>query len=193
MKLAPDHLNPPLSTKETITYTLNPKTHPDDRPILATGLYAFTLICTLTYFITCSWYVVYDIEATTTKFDVLNGSVTILMAAGFYCMTVYANGLAFKLFTNTVFRQSLRLHSKTILKVNTSVLLVVLSLLFIGIYTYICYSGFQAKVCEAVQLSPVVCYIRFPSRIALSIISFIWNLMVAVVCMSVCRTHTISE
>ncbi|XP_071800202.1 uncharacterized protein [Asterias amurensis] len=175
-----------------IAKSLGIKTHPGDKPILATILYAFTMTVTLAYFITSSWYVGYDIEATTTKFDVLNGSVTVLMAAGFCCVTIYANNLAYKLFTNTVFRQSLRLHSKTILKVNTSLLMVILSTLFIGIYTYICYSGFEAKHCEDIQLSPIICYIRFPSQIALSVISFIWNMLVAVVCMSVCRTHTIS-
>ncbi|XP_038057028.1 uncharacterized protein LOC119728741 isoform X1 [Patiria miniata] len=176
-----------------ISKSLGIKTHPQDKPILATALYIFTLACTMTYFVTCTWYVVYDIEATTTKYDVLNGSVTVIMAAGFCCVTVYANLLAFKLFTNSVFRQSLRLHSKTILKVNASLLLVVLSLLFIGIYAYISYcSESGAEPCESVNLSPIICYIRFPSQTVLSVISFIWNLMVAVVCMSVCRTHTIS-
>jgi hypothetical protein len=39
----------------------------------------------------------------------------------------------------------------------------------------------------------VVCKVRFLSRLVFSALFFLWNLLVGVVMMSLCRTHTLRE
>eukprot|EP00057_Strongylocentrotus_purpuratus_P013011 XP_011667485.1 PREDICTED: uncharacterized protein LOC105439792 [Strongylocentrotus purpuratus] len=91
-----------------IAKSLGIKTHPKDKPWFATLLYTLTLICTVGYFINYTWYTVADIVSQNTTFDSLNGTVNIIMAMGFCAVSVYANNLAFRLFTNRLFVQSVQ-------------------------------------------------------------------------------------
>ncbi|XP_072042621.1 uncharacterized protein [Amphiura filiformis] len=175
-----------------IAKSLGIKTHEKDKPWLATIFYCLMLTCMLTYLTTTAWYVIYDIQALNTKYDVLNGTITLLMALGFSAISVYANRLAYKLFTNRIFLQSVRLHSKTVFSVNANVVLAVIGLMFMGLYSYQTYFNFEDDFCLKINLTPWICRFRWPSQFGLAITSFVFNFMVATVMLSVCRTHTIS-
>nr|XP_054755055.1 uncharacterized protein LOC129261035 [Lytechinus pictus] len=175
-----------------IAKSLGIKTHPKDKPWFATILYILTLICTVGYFINYTWYTVADIVSQNTTFDSLNGTVNIIMAMGFCAVSVYANNLAFRLFTNRLFVQSVRLHTKTFLKLNSAVVIGLLGMMFIGLYNYDNFNLFHAETCIAVSISPWICYVQYSCLVGLTVFSFVWNMLVAVVCLSVCRTHTIS-
>ncbi len=176
-----------------IAKSLGIKTHPADKPWLATILYCLMLTSLLTYLVTTCWYVVYDIQALNTKYDVLNGTITLLMACGFSAISLYANKLAYKLFSNRIFLQSVRLHSKTVFSVNASLVLSVIGSLFLGLYSYQTYINFEDDYCLKIGLTPWICRFRWPSQLGLALTSFAWNAMVATVMLSVCRTHTISK
>ncbi|XP_072175959.1 uncharacterized protein [Diadema setosum] len=175
-----------------IAKSLGIKTHPKDRPIFALFLYLLTLLSTVGYVIASTWYTVSDIVSQNTTFDSLNGTVNILMALMFCSVTVYANNLAFRLFTNRLFVQSVRLHTKTFLKMNSAVVIGFLGLTFIGLYNYDNRHLFHDDTCNSVAISPWICFIQYPCLVGLTAFSFLWNMLVAVACLSVCRTHTIS-
>eukprot|EP00057_Strongylocentrotus_purpuratus_P035701 XP_800625.2 PREDICTED: uncharacterized protein LOC590843 [Strongylocentrotus purpuratus] len=175
-----------------IAKSLGIKTHPKDKPWFATLLYTLTLICTVGYFINYTWYTVADIVSQNTTFDSLNGTVNIIMAMGFCAVSVYANNLAFRLFTNRLFVQSVRLHTKTFLKLNSAFIIGLLGMMFIGLYNFDNFNLFDEQTCVSVSISPWICHLQYSCLVGLTFFSFVWNMLVAVVCLSVCRTHTIS-
>ena len=176
-----------------VAKSLGIKTHEKDKPWFATILYCLMLTSMLTYLVCTTWYVVYDIQAVNTKYDVLNGTITLLMAFGFSAISLYANKLAYKLFTNNIFLQSVRLHSKTVLSLNASLVLAVIGAFFLGLYSYQTVELIHDEFCADIGVTPWICRFRWPSQIGLAITSFAWNAMVASVMLSVCRTHTISK
>ena len=176
-----------------IAKSLGIKTNPKDKPWFATILYILTLLCTVGYVITNTWYTIADIVSENTTFDSLNGTIDIMMSISFCAVSVYANDLAYRLFTNRLFLQSVRLHTKTFLKVNSAFIIGLLGLMFIGLYNFENRALFCAKTCTTLMISPWLCYVQYPCLLGVTAFSFLWNMLVAVVCLSVCRTHTISK
>ena len=52
---------------------------------------------------------------------------------------------------------------------------------------------FTDAYCHNVSVSAIVCKVMFVSRVGYSVLSLVWNLLVGIVLLSVCRTHTIGK
>ena len=60
----------------------------------------------------------YDIASEMTRTDILDGFAVILMELLYIGLGIYAHRLAYRLFMHPKFREMMRLHAKTIFKVN---------------------------------------------------------------------------
>ena len=69
-------------------------------------------------FVTQALFNGYDIASEMTKTDILDGFAVILMELLYIGLGIYAHRLAYRLFMHPKFRQMMRLHAKTIFKVN---------------------------------------------------------------------------
>ena len=52
-------------------------------------------------------------------------------------------------------------------------------------------SSFDAHTCHNVSLPAHLCQVMYISRVLYSIFALFWNLLLAILLLSVCRTHTI--
>ena len=75
---------------------------------------------------TNAFYSGYDIMSLTTTTDVVDGTVSVLMSVLYCGLGVYAHRLAYRLFVHPKFIEKMRLHSKTVMKVNAALLALVL-------------------------------------------------------------------
>ncbi|PSN55052.1 hypothetical protein C0J52_04144 [Blattella germanica] len=104
-----------------IAKALGLKLKPNDKPICAIFLYLLTVLSALGYVIASIWYYVFDVIANHKgRSAQLEGTVTILMTTLWCALGVYANKLAYRLFGNIKFLDMLRLHSKTVFKLNAA-------------------------------------------------------------------------
>ncbi|PIK41607.1 hypothetical protein BSL78_21542 [Apostichopus japonicus] len=46
--------------------------------------------------------------------------------------------------------------------------------------------------CEKINLPPMLCHFRYVSQIIFAFLAFLWNFLIALICFSACRTHTIA-
>lgn len=171
--------------------SLGIKVHYNDKPIVGTFMHVLTLTFALMFAITNTWYKVYDIISEYTKETVLAGTVSIVIGLYWSILGVYANLLASRLFRNPRFHDSVRLHSKTIFKISAAGIMIVLGTAVIVMNIVGVRSLFDNETCERVSLHFLVCKFMFISRASHSVLALVWNLMVGVVLLSVCRTHTI--
>ena len=176
-----------------IAKSLGIKVHELDKPWFGTLMRVLTLLLGLLYMVTFIWYTVYDIINIYTKQTVLTGLVSIGMCIFWCSLGVYGNSLAAKLFSNQKFVDSVRLHSKTIFKISAVGLLIALTVAITVVNNYSSAKTFSDEHCQNISLSTAVCKVMFGSRVSFSIFSAVWNLLVAVVLLSVCRTHTIGQ
>ncbi|XP_064597182.1 uncharacterized protein LOC135463710 [Liolophura sinensis] len=174
-----------------LSKSLGVKSHPREKPIFATFLHVLTLTFGLTFLVTYTWHKVYDIVSIMTKSTVLTGMVEIVICICWVSLTIYANKCAARLFSSKNFIRSVRLHSKTIFKVSAVGLMGILGVSFMTVNSYHAVSTFQDEHCLSVNLSFVVCKIVYPARVSFNIFGIIWNMIVAAVLLSVCRTHTV--
>ncbi|KAH9492605.1 hypothetical protein Btru_024042 [Bulinus truncatus] len=116
---------------------------------------------------------------------------------------IYANSLAARLFSNKRMIDCIRLHSKTFLKISSSIIVVLLSVAVVAtnLYTntYLLddeHMGNKTKPmdsnCASLGKNMLLCQIYFGSKVVYSFLCLTWNLLVACIYLSVCRTHTIS-
>nr|XP_053639785.1 uncharacterized protein LOC128693918 isoform X2 [Cherax quadricarinatus] len=112
-----------------IAKSLGIKLHAEDKPIIATVLYTITFMSALGFLLSSWWFTAYDIVSDYTKTTVIDGSLSIFFSLLWGALAVYANNLAYRLFSHKKFLDMLRLHSKTILKMNASFVLFTLMLL----------------------------------------------------------------
>ncbi|XP_071109466.1 uncharacterized protein [Haliotis cracherodii] len=171
--------------------SLGIKLNPLDKPIFATLLHVITLTAAVTFGITGAWYNVCDILSEYSKTTVLIGTVTMMIGFGWILLGVYAHKLAGKLFSNKNFAESVRMHSKTFLKISTAGLMSILGLGLVGINSYDGFDLFFSSSCTKIQLQPIVCHIQFVSKTFYALLCVLWTLLVGFVMLSVCRTHTI--
>ncbi|XP_074656904.1 uncharacterized protein LOC141910086 isoform X2 [Tubulanus polymorphus] len=174
-----------------IAKCLGIRLHAGDRPWFGTVLFMSTLTFSILHAVTMTWYYVYDIITEWTSTTVITGGVQVCIVCSYCALGVYANHLAFRLFTNKMMLQSVRLHAKTIFKINSSYLVAVLGVVFIAVNLVHNRYEFSAQTCEQVNLNRWICHLRYTSRAAYSCAALFWNLLVAIVILSVCRTHTI--
>ncbi|XP_064652183.1 uncharacterized protein LOC135502918 isoform X2 [Lineus longissimus] len=171
--------------------SLGIKLHENDKPWFGTIIYVLTLTFALTFAAANIWFLVYDIISITTRQTVLTGTVEMLIVIGWSSLGVYANGLAYNLFTNKPMLQSVRMHSKTIFKINSAGLMAILGVIFITLNNYSNFEEFYEHSCTKLGVNPWVCHLKYAARMGHSILSLVWNLLVGIVVLSVCRTHTI--
>ena len=173
--------------------SLGIKMHDFDRPICGTIMHVLTLLFAFGFAVTHAWYKVYDIVSNDTKETVLRGTVSIAMVLFWCSLGIYANKLAGRLFVTPHFLDSIRLHSKTIFKISAAGITIVLGLAAIILNCFEAKDIFDGSMCRKIVLNIAVCKVLFVTRVICSIFTLIWNLLVAIILLSVCRTHTIGK
>ncbi|CAL4093420.1 unnamed protein product, partial [Meganyctiphanes norvegica] len=175
-----------------IAKSLGLKLHEDDKPILGTLLYSLTLASAFGYFLSNCWFATFDIVSEESKTTVIDGTMSVLYSIFWGAFGMYGYSLASRLYSQRSFMNMLRLHSKSVFKMNTSVLIFLLMFLFVLCDDINAYESFKDKTCQKVGASVLICKVSYISRVVFSIFSLVWNYMVAFVVVSICRTHTIS-
>ncbi|XP_035213808.1 uncharacterized protein LOC118187657 isoform X2 [Stegodyphus dumicola] len=164
---------------------------PDSKPILGTILHALTFTGALSYALSYTWYVVYDILSPNTPRDIPGGSVSILLVY-FWCgFGFYCKDLSSRLFLHPRFLKDIRMHTRTVFKINGALLVFILGLFFTIANVVESLTWFDDVVCDRIDLDPIVCQMMSVSSIVFSVFTLIWHSLVSFVFMSVCRTHTI--
>ena len=77
------------------------------------------------------WFCGYDIASFETETDILDGIVRVVIVIQFCGLGVYSHRLGFRIFSHPKFLELMRLHSKTIMKLNSGVLLVAINIGFV--------------------------------------------------------------
>ena len=62
----------------------------------------------------------YDITSIHSPTDILDGLISVIMVSLYCALGIYAHRLAYRLFVHPKFLENVRLHSKTIMKVNAA-------------------------------------------------------------------------
>lgn len=167
------------------------KLHPTDRPYLGTALYSLTIALAALYAITYTWYTIYDIANEYTKSTVLTGLAAIIIVVYWASLGVYGNRLASKLFASESFLRSVRMHSRTLFRLNAVAIMVLVSLGANILNNYDAATTYTADKCLSVNVSQHICITMVAARGGYSFACFMWSILVGIVLLSVCRTHTI--
>lgn len=196
-----------------IAKSLGIKLHPKDRPIVSAVLHILTCGSAAGLFVTNAWFSGYNIVSVHTKSDILDGTVSIMLMSFFCGLGVYSHRLAYRLFIHPKFLEMLRLHSKTIVKINTALIILVILVCFVTVlnmstfsYTYphmfntttpqpvdqLSNESVVVNPCQLVEIPVQVCQVYWASQVVFSLFFLVWNLLVAVVLVSVARTQTIN-
>ena len=153
----------------------------------------------------------YDIKSDTTETNILDGFVAILMVTFFVTLGIYGQRLAHRLFEHPQILENMRLHSKTVAKMNAALLTFICMFGFIFVlnwgtfnYSYFYNDDFNItnvedndnlsnyNPCQTVEIPVEICQVLYFSQLVYSLFFLLWNGLVAVVLISVARTHTIS-
>ena len=97
----------------------------------------------------------------------------------------------------------MRLHSKTIAKVNAAVLAIIILAAFCGVlnmctikYSYrfskTLINNTDVNPCQTVEVPLLICQVYFFSQVVYSLFFLLWNAMVGAALICVARTHTIA-
>ncbi|XP_063611521.1 uncharacterized protein LOC134785160 [Penaeus indicus] len=157
-----------------IAKSLGIKLHADDKPIAATVLYTLTFMTALD-------------ERKEYFSSMLSFEVGEMHQNNFPSPSLFSN----RLFSHKKFLDMLRLHSKTILKMNAAAVLFTVMMLFALFNDVNAYSNFKDETCQTVAVDVIVCKVRYIMRVVYSGFAVAWNYLVAFVLISVCRTHVI--
>ncbi|KAG8194648.1 hypothetical protein JTE90_003121 [Oedothorax gibbosus] len=163
----------------------------DSKPILGTILHALTFAGAVTYAMSYTWLIVYDILSPNTPRDIPGGSVSILLVY-FWCgFGFYCKDLSSRLFLHPRFLKDIRMHTRTVFKINGALLIFIMGLCFTTANILESLDWFSTGFCEKVDLEHIVCQIMSVSSIMFSLFTLVWHSLVSFIFMSVCRTHTI--
>ena len=165
------------------------------------------------------WFTGFNIASTQSQSDILDGFTAVVVCAMFAALGIYAHRLAFKLFIHPKFMDMMRLHSKTVAKLNAAVLVFVMMSAFIVavnlhlsafVYGYtpvnatstdanssvahddIIDTDSDMSPCQTIDIPLWICQTYFLSQVVYSFFFLLWNGVVAMVLISVARTHTVS-
>ena len=186
-----------------IAKSLGIKLNPNDKPMLAIILHTITLFSGGGMLLTKIWFSGFDIKSHMTETDILDGIVAIIMVTLFVTMGIYAQRLAHRLFEHPKILEMMRLHSKTIAKMNAAILTilvltgfnVVLNLSTID-YSYWTVDNLnittEVNPCQTVEIPLLICQFYYFSQVIFSLFFLLWNAMVAAALLCVARTHTIA-
>ena len=152
----------------------------------------------------------YDVSSHMTETDVLDGIVAAAITTLFVMLGVYSQRLAYKLFEHPKILEQMRLHSKTVMKLNASIVVVVVITSFIVTLNMamVDYSYFEVSnatisnsskpldtflnPCQLVEIPLLICQFNYFSQVIYSVFFLLWTAMVGAVLICVSRTHTIS-
>ncbi|CAL1283914.1 unnamed protein product [Larinioides sclopetarius] len=163
----------------------------DSKPILGTFLHGLTFTGALTYAMSYTWFVVYDIISPNTPRDIPGGSISILLVY-FWCgFGYYCKDLSSRLFLHPRFLKDIRMHTRTVFKINGALVVFILGLFFTIANVVESLSWFSDPYCAKIDLDDIVCQIMSVSSIFFSVFTLVWHSLVSFIFMSVCRTHTI--
>ncbi|XP_055940195.1 uncharacterized protein LOC129969585 isoform X2 [Argiope bruennichi] len=164
---------------------------PESKPILGTFLHGLTFAGALTYAMSYTWFVVYDIISPNTPRDIPGGSISILLVY-FWCgFGYYCKDLSSRLFLHPRFLKDIRMHTRTVFKMNGALLVFILGFFFTIANVVESLSWFSDPYCAKIDLDDIVCQIMSVSSIFFSVFTLVWHALVSFIFMSVCRTHTI--
>ncbi|CAG0920961.1 unnamed protein product [Notodromas monacha] len=165
---------------------------PDQKPILATILYMLGLSSGLCYIAANFWFSIFNTASQKTKDDVVDGFVSVLVSMSWVALGLYARRLAHKLLNSKLIVPLIRLHARTVFRLNAALVLAALLLAFLSLSILSAAGVWQDVTCQTVDVTVALCKIRFLSRLIFSMLFFLWNLLVGVVMISLCRTHTLN-
>ncbi|GFY41882.1 uncharacterized protein TNIN_290451 [Trichonephila inaurata madagascariensis] len=161
------------------------------KPILGTILHGLTFAGALTYAVSYTWFVVYDILSPNTPRDIPGGSISILLVY-FWCgFGYYCKDLSSRLFLHPRFLKDIRMHTRTVFKMNGALVVFILGFFFTTANVLECLNWFSDPYCDKIELDSIVCQIMSISSVFFSVFTLIWHSLVSFIFMSVCRTHTI--
>ncbi|KAL3891040.1 hypothetical protein ACJMK2_003303 [Sinanodonta woodiana] len=170
---------------------LGVKTSEQDRLIVGTVLYVVTLTAAFSFTFFGVWFIIFEIRSDKTKTTVHIGISSLLIGFGWICLSIYSHSLAGRLFKNKSFAASVRIHSRTLFKINAAGLLLITGLALAALDLYsAAQSVLSSSQCLEIGLYPIICTLLYCSRALFTIIGTIWNLLVGCAVLSVCRTHT---
>ncbi|KAL5013447.1 hypothetical protein ScPMuIL_007717 [Solemya velum] len=181
----------PIWVWKFLAKILGIKSCPEEKPWLSAILYGITLSFAAVLSITGLWYIIFDIKSQYSKTTLLTGFVDILIGFGWIALGIYSNKLAGKLMYNKNFAESVRIHSRTFLKISVAGILICAGMAMVGVNSYSAYGDIGGQKCVVIGVFPIICKLLFISRVLFGVISLVWNLLVGCVLLSVCRTHTI--
>ncbi len=173
--------------------SLGIKLHVLDRPWFGTIMHMMTVTFGLGFAITNTWYKTYDIISEYTKETALSGSVSIFIGIFWVALGIYSNKLAANLFSNARLLDSVRLHSKTIFKISSAGIMIFLTTSVIVLNNVSAKNMYKDDFCVRVSLNVLVCRILYVTKVVYSVLALVWTLLVSIVLLSVCRTHTIGK
>lgn len=142
----------------------------------------------------CGVHVVYEVRLITMSHGeskTLYRCVSIFLVVSWCLFGLYARRLARRLFSHPAFIKDIRMHSKTLLKINAAALAIILGAVFIAVNAYSARAMIQGETCALIGFPRIVCTLHFIMRIVYSFFSLMWNGLVCMVLVSVARTHTI--
>eukprot|EP00092_Neocalanus_flemingeri_P002896 GFUD01003098.1.p1 GENE.GFUD01003098.1~~GFUD01003098.1.p1 ORF type:complete len:432 (-),score=56.95 GFUD01003098.1:61-1356(-) len=180
-----------------------------EKPIFATILSLLTSVSATITFLLNAWFSGHDIVSEHTRSDILDGTVSIMLTSFFCCLGVYSQRLASRILVHPKFLDMLRLHSKKVVKVNSAFLIGILLSSFLAILnissfdkTYHYNQKFTLNLndtentlvnpCQLAEVQVEICQLLWTSQMIYSIFFLIWNLLIAVILVSVARTQTIN-
>ena len=199
----------------TIAKSLGIKLYPSEKPVVSTVLHACTVVSAAGTVFTNAFYSGYDITSVHTPTDILDGIVLVLMVTLYCGIGVYSHRLAYRLFVHPKFLEKVRLHSKTVMKMNAALIVFLTIALFVVVQNLalekylwghvatgngtvvqaLAKNGSNNDVpmnpCQKVQIPLEICQSFFLFQFVYSLFFLLWNALVALVLISVARTHTI--
>jgi len=191
-----------------IAKILGIKLSADEKPIVSAVLHIATFGSAAALFCTNLAYQVSAVTSNFTKTDLLDGMVSVMVMSYFCGLGVYSHRLGYRLFVHPKFLDMMRLHSKTVFKLNAAFLLFLILSMFVIILNVASVSSIYPRQdnitdltnttnqdyinpCQLAQMNVAICQTFWISQIIFSLFFLVWNLLVSVVLVSVARTQTI--
>ncbi|KAJ8321626.1 hypothetical protein KUTeg_000097 [Tegillarca granosa] len=150
----------------------------DSRPYLSLILHAITVLLACTFTVTGVIHTVFDIRSKFSNTTLLTGCVNLLIGFCWICLGIYSRQLAARLFSNRNFSESVRIHSRTFLKISAAGLLILFSVALASLDLYTTYIAFGPKHCVKIFLNESVCHVMYYSHVGFTFIGLLWNILV---------------
>lgn len=117
--------------------------------------------------------------------------ISIFLVVSWCIFGLYGRRLARRLFSHPAFIKDIRMHSKTLLKINAAALAIILGAVFLSVNAYSSRAMIQGETCALIGFPRAICTMHFFLHVIYSVFSLMWHGLVCMVLVSVARTHTI--